>query len=56
MACQYGLYLGTSSLEALNGDFVFTFALAEPDGEIGGVVRKRAPSIWEAYFFKGSSP
>jgi N-carbamoylputrescine amidase len=50
---RLGLYLGTSFLEARNGHFLNTFALAEPSGKIVGAVRKRNPSMWEAYFFKG---
>jgi N-carbamoylputrescine amidase len=50
---RLGIYLGTSFLEARNGHFFNTFALAEPSGKIIGAVRKRNPSMWEAYFFKG---
>jgi N-carbamoylputrescine amidase len=50
---RLGTYIGTSFLEARNGHFLNTFALAEPSGKIVGAVRKRNPSIWEAYFFKG---
>jgi N-carbamoylputrescine amidase len=52
-ARRLGIYLGTSFLEARNGHFINTFALAEPSGKIVGAVRKRNPSMWEAYFFKG---
>jgi N-carbamoylputrescine amidase len=52
-ARRLGIYLGTSFLEAKNGHFLNTFALAEPSGKIVGAVRKRSPSMWEAYFFKG---
>jgi N-carbamoylputrescine amidase len=52
-ARRLGIYLGTSFLEARNGHFLNTFALAESSGKIVGAVRKRNPSIWEAYFFKG---
>jgi N-carbamoylputrescine amidase len=52
-ARRLGVYIGTSFLEARGGDFLNTFALAEPCGKIAGVVRKRSPSMWEAYFFKG---
>jgi len=48
-----GIYVGTSFLEANGGHFFNTFALAEPSGKIAGVVCKRNPSMWEAYFFKG---
>ncbi len=50
---RLGIYIGTSFLEAKNGHFLNTFALAEPAGKIAGAVRKRNPSMWEAYFFKG---
>ncbi len=52
-ARRLGIYLGPTFLEARNGHFLNTFALAEPSGKIIGAVRKRNPSIWEAYFFKG---
>jgi N-carbamoylputrescine amidase len=52
-ARRLGIYLGASFLEAKNGHFLNTFALAEPSGKIVGAVRKRNPSMWEAYFFKG---
>ncbi len=52
-ARRLGIYLGTSFLEARSGHFLNTFALAEPSGKIAGAVRKRNPSMWEAYFFKG---
>lgn len=52
-AQRLNIYVGTSFLEARDGDFLNTFALAEPGGTIVGVVRKRNPSMWEAYFFKG---
>ena len=51
-ARQYNLYIGTSFLEARDGHFFNTFALAAPNGTIVGKVHKRSPSIWEAYFFK----
>ena len=50
---RLGIYIGTSFLEARNGHFFNTFALAESSGKIVGSVRKRNPSMWEAYFFKG---
>lgn len=52
-ARRLGIYLGTSFLEARDGHFLNTFALADPSGNIAGTVRKRNPSMWEAYFFKG---
>jgi N-carbamoylputrescine amidase len=48
-----GLYIGTSFLEAKDGHFFNTFALADPSGKLVGAVYKRNPSMWEAYFFKG---
>lgn len=53
-ARKYNIYIGSSFLEAKNGHFLNTFALAEPSGNIAGAVRKRHPSLWEAYFFRGS--
>ncbi len=41
-------------MEARNGRFLNTFALATPDGTIARQVGKRSPSIWEAYFFESS--
>lgn len=49
----YGIYTGTSFLELEGNHFYNTFVLAGPKGEIAGWVRKRNPSIWEAYFFRG---
>lgn len=49
------IYVGTSFLEARNGHFVNTFVMADPSGKIVGVVRKRYPSMWEAYYFKGAA-
>ncbi|MCL4489394.1 MAG: hypothetical protein M1570_14890, partial [Chloroflexi bacterium] len=43
----------TSFLEADGQDFFNTFALANPDGELSGRIRKRSPALWEAYFFMG---
>jgi N-carbamoylputrescine amidase len=50
----YNVYIGTSFLEMRAGDFINTFALASPSGKIEGKVHKRHPSMWEAYFFRGS--
>ncbi len=47
------MFLGTSFLEADGDDFFNTFALADPQGEVSGRIRKRSPAVWEAYFFKG---
>jgi N-carbamoylputrescine amidase len=52
-ASRYQLYIGASFLESDGTDFLNTFALGTPDGHIAGAVRKRFPSIWEAYFFIG---
>jgi N-carbamoylputrescine amidase len=54
-ARQFNMYIGSSFLESLTGHFLNTFVLAGPSGEIAGTVRKRYPSMWEAYFFKGYS-
>lgn len=53
LARELGIYIGTSFLEYEGKDYYNTFILAAPGGEIAGWVRKRSPSIWEAYFFKG---
>lgn len=50
---RLGMYIGTSFLEVRNGQFLNTFVLTGPSGKILGAVRKRNPSMWEAYFFKG---
>jgi len=52
-AKELGVYIGTSFLEASKGHFLNTFAVANPSGKMAGIVRKRYPSMWEAYFFKG---
>jgi N-carbamoylputrescine amidase len=54
-AVNLNMYVGTSFLEAKSGHFLNTFAMADPSGKIAGVVRKKYPSMWEAYFFKGFS-
>ena len=45
---RLGIYIGTSFLEARNGHFYNTFALAEPGGKIAGVVQKQGikSSLW----------
>jgi len=53
-ARQLNIFIGSSFLEANKGHFLNTFAMAGPSGKIVGTVRKRYPSMWEAYFFKGS--
>jgi N-carbamoylputrescine amidase len=56
-AKRLGIYLGTSFLEAEGEDFYNTFALATPDGEIAGRVRKSPPASLEAYFYRaGCTP
>lgn len=52
---RLSVWLGTSFLEADGEDFFNTFALATPDGEVAGRVRKQFPAIWEAYFLKGDA-
>ena len=47
------IFIGTSFLEAKDGQFLNTFAMTDPSGTIAGIVRKRYPSMWEAYFFRG---
>ena len=51
-AKRLGIYLGTSFLEAEGEDFYNTFALATPDGQIAGRVRKSPPASLEAYFYR----
>jgi N-carbamoylputrescine amidase len=50
---RWGIWIGTSFLEAEGEDFFNTFVLSMPTGEEAGRVRKQFPAIWEAYFFKG---
>jgi len=57
LAKRLGIYLGTSFLEAEREDFYNTFALATPEGEVAGKVRKSPPASLEAYFYRaGSTP
>lgn len=49
----YSIYLGTSYLEACNGDFYNTFVLTDPNGNEAGRVRKRNIPAYEAFFYKG---
>jgi N-carbamoylputrescine amidase len=53
MAARYHLYVGASFMESDGCDFLNTFALGAPNGQIAGAIRKRFPSLWESYFFKG---
>ena len=48
------MYIGTSFLECDGKDFWNSFGLASPEGKLHPIVRKRFPSMWEAYFFKGA--
>lgn len=50
---SHGIYLGTSYLEACNGDFYNTFVLTDPDGHESGRVRKRNVPAYEAFFYRG---
>jgi N-carbamoylputrescine amidase len=52
-AQRWGMWIGTSFLEAEGEDFFNTFVLSTPTGEEAGRVRKQFPAIWEAYIFKG---
>lgn len=49
---HYGIYLGLTFLEAEGEDFYNTFALATPEGELAGPVRKSPPASLEAYFYQ----
>jgi N-carbamoylputrescine amidase len=51
-ARRHRCHIGGSYLEARDGDFYNTFALAAPDGSIAGRVRKAHPCSLEAYVFK----
>jgi N-carbamoylputrescine amidase len=51
----FGIYVGTSFLEADGPDFFDTFVLATPSGEIAGRVRKNPPASAEAYFFRAGN-
>jgi N-carbamoylputrescine amidase len=54
---KYGIWIGTSFLEAEGEDFFNTFVLATPDGEEAGRVRKQTPAGFEAFYTKsGLSP
>ena len=52
LARRMGIFLGTSFLEAEGEDFYNTFALATPEGEIAGRVRKTPPASLEALFWE----
>jgi len=54
---QLGIYLGTTYMEAVDGDFYNSFVLTGPDGRECGRVRKRCLPAYEAFFFKaGNGP
>lgn len=53
VAREHSIVIGASFLEARGGEFVNTFVLVEPDGEIAGIVRKRRPPTWERFFSTG---
>lgn len=52
-ALNNNMYIGAGFLECDGRDFWNTFALSTPTGKLAGTVRKRFPSLWEAFFFKG---
>ncbi|MBN1259070.1 MAG: glycine--tRNA ligase, partial [Anaerolineae bacterium] len=54
-AQHWGIYLGTSFLEASGEDFFNTFVLAGPDGQERGRVRKQTPAAFEACFTRGDA-
>lgn len=51
IAGEYGIYVGTSFIEAAGGHFYNTFVLANPAGKEAGRVRKAHA---ETYFFRGA--
>lgn len=53
IARRFGIWLGTSYLEACGDDFFNTFVLATPDGDEAGRVRKQTPAMYEPWFFRG---
>lgn len=52
---KYGVYLGTTYLEACGEDFYNTFVLTDPHGQEAGRVRKRNLPAYEAFFCKRGS-
>ena len=52
---RYGIYVGTSFLEADGDDFYNTFVLATPHGNVAGRVRKSPPASLEACFYRAGS-
>jgi len=49
------VWVGTSYLEVLGENYFNTFALANPDGNIIGKVRKQTPATLEAFYFIGEN-
>ncbi|MDD5329009.1 MAG: carbon-nitrogen hydrolase family protein [Sulfuricella sp.] len=57
IARRHAIYLGMTFAEADGPDFFNSFALATPQGQIAGRVRKSPPASVEAYFFRaGADP
>jgi N-carbamoylputrescine amidase len=54
-SAHFGVYLGTSFLEAEGDDFFNTFVLTTPLGKEAGRVRKQTPALWETYFTRGAT-
>jgi N-carbamoylputrescine amidase len=52
---RFGMWLGTSFLEAEGQDFFNTFVLTSASGEEAIRVRKYRPAVVEAYFYTGAS-
>jgi N-carbamoylputrescine amidase len=55
LASEHRIYLGASYLEADGAEFYNTFALAGPEGEIVGRVRKESLPAFEGWYFKSST-
>ena len=53
IAQRLGAWVGTSFLEAADGDFWNTFVLVSPYGQEAGRVRKEFPAMFEARTFRG---
>jgi N-carbamoylputrescine amidase len=52
---RLGVWLGTSYLEAEGEDFLNSFVITNPQGEVDGRVRKQTPAFAEAYFTRGEA-
>jgi N-carbamoylputrescine amidase len=52
---KFGIYLGTSFLEANGDDFYNTFVITDPHGNECGRVRKEYPTGPETNFFRGEA-